>query len=43
MTGRDDVEYDVADLIDRLTVAAKEVEELDNCIAKAQEDSALDF
>ena len=40
---RNDVDYDVANLIDRLAIAAKEVEELDNCIAKAQEDQALDF
>ena len=37
------VDYDVANLIDRLAIAAKEVEELDNCIAKAQADQALNF
>ena len=40
---RNAMDYDVANLIDRLAVAAKEVEELDNCIAKAQQDQALDF
>jgi uncharacterized Zn finger protein (UPF0148 family) len=40
---RNTVDYDVANLIDRLALAAKEVEELDSCIAKAQEDQALNF
>ena len=40
---RNTVDYDVANLIDRLAIAAKEVEELDNCIAKAQDDQALNF
>ena len=40
---RNAMDYDVANLIDRLAVAAKEVEELDNCIAKVQQDQALDF